>query len=244
MNLIDTLYEEVDVEKSDLDLIQKLLRQTYFHTPKGLKFGVMDIREGSTEVDGVKPRLFKIYIYPQTLGVHKEIIQDVMDGVSHQVKEYGITDTNLVISLNDVIMILNENNLMIPIMEFFTLADQNRIKRPRRLIDLMTGEDDYGDISDELPTFSPDFQQDVNLTKKKAENVYKLLKKGTIDGVSYDIPGEPTVNIIQFSHLHNPTEKIIKPHLRPLVFSSSHTLPPEIRTKLIDKFEKFGIKLI
>lgn len=103
----------------------------------------------------------------------------------------------------------------------------------------------------EIPKITDtDFVNHIKVKKKRAETILKVLRKGTVDGVTYEIIS-PKIVVNLNSEQYKPWENVLHPHFLIRIFTDAIEFdgrpsgnPNETIVKIIDKFKSHGIELV
>ena len=151
---------------------------------------------------------------------------------------------------------IGSNIASFDILDYIKPVEKNKISAELYYKDLKSGKEnfDHYENDDVLPKLSDDFNQEINRYKKKAEDAYKVLRKGSVtvgsEVVRYELPNWNYLFFWQSGMKHSYSSNEIKPNIEPsismrndITLSSDNVSPDDVKKKISHKFKSLGIQL-
>ena len=185
-----------------------------------------------------------------TNKLNPQIGTESMNLFGEKLREMGGADFPFVLSIDSFSYKDSETGLYLSNDDLFPVEVLNHLKFDHpTLSSVLLGMYDIEIPQTDVMNLSDDIKTHLKSKIKKAKVFYELYKKGTIDGVSYELGTDPLFSVTSdtnYKHIsgqHNLHPAITIAWGLTVNGERVHRLPEDLETTLKEKFKKHGIRL-
>jgi hypothetical protein len=244
MKLIEVLKEQ---ENNIKDLIKKIL---IFSLPDGDENVAIQLVPSLLNQMDKNSFVLDLHVelFIEKEKIRKDVFEQILRGTIDTLQRRGRIPNFGTVKLRIKDVNIYKDKVKVELFKYIPPQIRDFIKRPRRIQDILFGQDNARMEDGVLPSIDSEYSLTHTQREERAKNLYKFFRKGKINGVSYLLDDYRKLTITPNYEKFDVKQNVITPHFdiviladEPEVEEGHHAT--EVMNGIEQKFDQMGISI-
>lgn len=244
MKLINVLKEQEDDLKN---LIKKVLIFSLPNGEENVAIQMVPSLLNQMDKDSFVIDLH-VELFIETDKIRRDVFDQILRGTIDTLQRRGRIPNFGTLKLRIKEVNIYKDKVKVNLFKYIPPETRDFIKRPRKIQDILFGQDNGNMNDDVLPTIDSEYSTTQKQREQRAINLYRFLRKGKVNGIPYVMGDYTKITVLPDYEKFDIKQNIISPHFNIDIYAPEPEVPEgndeyDVIVYLREKFANMGISI-